>query len=185
MAHVAHRLDREQAGLADARLEITHLGELVPRRLVDRHVESVLAHHQDALRAQRELGVEPQVAQQVGDDRPVELVLHRVQVLAHRRIGKVAGIDELEHFGVRVEALAEPVADGLFAALEDDVEQRRHRQDRASVASARRVEQMVVAECSTMATPIPGSKSREARLASRAPASRDPAPRRSPSRRRA
>ena len=63
--------------LADALLEIAHLGEVRTRLVVDRRLESVLAHHQDALGAQRELRVQPQVAQQVGHDRPVEALLQR------------------------------------------------------------------------------------------------------------
>ena len=54
-------------------------------------VEAVLAHHQDALGAQRELGVQPQVAEQIGDDRaPGSGRCSDARYLAAGRIGKVA-----------------------------------------------------------------------------------------------
>ena len=117
---------------------------MASRRFVDRHLESAFAHHQDALRAERELRIEPQIAKQVRDDRPAELGLHRVQVAAHRRIRQAPGVDELEHFRVGIEALSEPFAYRLLAALEHDVKNDRHREERDERRRSRPDQQMVV-----------------------------------------
>src|SRR5919201_2559829 len=64
-ARAQHGVQREEPGAADAFLEKPELGEFLTRRLVERHVEAVLAREQHAFRAQRELRVQPQIAQQV------------------------------------------------------------------------------------------------------------------------
>src|ERR1022692_374682 len=84
MVHVAHRLDREQPGLADARLEVAHLGEFRARFLVDWNIEATFAHDQDALGAQCKLGVQPQVAEKVRHHGSDELGLQSMEVFAHR-----------------------------------------------------------------------------------------------------
>jgi hypothetical protein len=81
---VKHGLEGEETGSSDAPLEVTHLREFVARGLVDLHLEPALAHHQDAFRAHRELRIQTQVAEQVRDDRSLELVLELAQVSAER-----------------------------------------------------------------------------------------------------
>ena len=109
LAAVQQRHDGEPSGLADAALEVAHLHELVARRIVDRGIETVLAHHQDPLGAQRKLGMQAQITQEVSDDGALEPVAQRREVLAAGRIGKVAGRDGFEHFRVGIEAMSKPV----------------------------------------------------------------------------
>src|SRR5689334_14988116 len=69
-----HRVQSQEPGLADAGLQVTHLAELVLRIAIDRRVESALPHHQDPFRLHCELGVQAQIAEEVPDDRALELV---------------------------------------------------------------------------------------------------------------
>src|SRR5438552_10556978 len=72
MRSIQHRQDREEPGLANASLQVAHLGEFGARFFVDGNVETILAHQQHALGAERELRMKPNVAKQVRDDRTLE-----------------------------------------------------------------------------------------------------------------
>jgi len=46
------------------------------------------------------------LAQDIGNDHALELVLEGVQIRAHRRVRQAPGVDEVQHFGVGVKAFA-------------------------------------------------------------------------------
>src|SRR5438477_9085770 len=57
MRSIQHRQHCEESRLADASFQVAHLGEFGARFFVDGDVEAVLAHQQQSLRAERELGM--------------------------------------------------------------------------------------------------------------------------------
>ena len=150
-----------------------------------RHVEAALAHHQHALGAQRELGVQAQVAEQVGDHRAVELSFI---VCRYRPTGESDRRPELISSSISVSASKPGRASrrppsrcagtpGTAAAAA--------RARIASVASARRRQQVVVRRVQHDREREARAAARAARACPRARAARGPSPRRSPWRRRA
>ena len=81
---IQHRQHGEESGLANASLQVVHLGEFGARFFVDGNVEAVFTHQQHSFRAERELGMKPNVAKQIRDDRTLEAVFQRAQIPAGR-----------------------------------------------------------------------------------------------------
>src|SRR5450432_2052633 len=69
--HPQHGPDGAQPRAPDAHPQIPQFAKCRARRFVDLGVEAALAHQEDSLGAERELDVQPQVAEQVGDHRPL------------------------------------------------------------------------------------------------------------------
>ena len=65
-------------------------------------------------------------------------------IAADGRIREAARVDELEHFGIGVEAFPKPLAYRFFAPLEHNVENDWHREERSEGRDSRRCEKVVV-----------------------------------------
>jgi len=74
LAHAQERLDGEDASRPDARLQIFQFFEFGARLLAGLVHDPLFAHHQEAIGAYRQFGVQSQVAEHVGDDSTLELL---------------------------------------------------------------------------------------------------------------
>src|SRR5262249_39238078 len=124
-AGMEQRKHGQAAGRTDRALEIAELLEPRADVLVDRQVEAGGARDQGALGANRELEVNADQAQHVGQDRALETVAQGLEVLADVRVLLLTAQDQLQPFHVAVETDAEPGAGRDLAPLVDGDQQQR------------------------------------------------------------
>ena len=134
---------RQAPGAADGGFELVELAKAAGQLGVRRRREPRLAHHQQSLGLDRQLGAQPDQGHHVDDIGRREARLELRQVLADAGAAQLAGEDRSQKVLIAVEARPQPGVGRLLTDPEDDHEDQRHAQNQRRGRQARREDKVV------------------------------------------